>query len=409
MKYIYQFVFISFFSLITQAQISMQTNLPQAVGINSDITFEVRINKGSANNFSKYQLDVPQGIVIEELDSKKGTFSFEDNRVKIIWVISPPDQEFAVSMKLLSGTSTGVKSLVQKYYYMDNDDKKEVEMETLSFQVKDSASGSVLVSTAPFISLKTKLPKALYTTTVNPSELNTKNPEALKQQVLQLKRDSKDANEVGEREKLKADNRLKAANEAIAKAEALTNEEEKKAALAKANLEKEQAEKDQEVAGKVLNLAKTLDQNADEIETINRSVNPASYGVPVAANTTATSANSTTLPEKTNLTKESDSTKDIAKLKESFKTNEHQPETHATKVSESGLVFKIQLGAFSKEPARSEFKALGKVTIVSDNGLYKVLFGSFLSKEDAMAKRQEIITKGFDGFVVSYQDGVRVK
>lgn len=413
MKYIYHVVIIFLFSTLTHAQISMQSNLPLVAGVNSEITFEVKINKGSANNFSKYQLDVPEGLVVKELDSKNGTFSFEDNRAKIIWVISPPDAEFSITMKLLTGDSTGLKSLAQKYYYMENDDKKEVEMETMSIQITDSASGSIEVSTSPFVSLKSVLPKSLLTTTVSPSEINTQNPEVIKQQVIQLKKDSKDAKEVGEREKAKAVLKLKEANTAITKAGLLTNEEEKKTALDKANIEKEQAEKDLEIAGKVLNLAKNLNENANEIERINRSVNPGSYGFPAPSN--ANAINSTESPEKTDLTKGTDSSKDLAKLKEAFKTTDSQgegkesKETHAIKVNENGLVFKIQVGAFNNEPDRSEFKALGKVTIVSDNGLFKVLFGSFLSREDAVAKRQEILTKGFDGFVVSYQDGVRLK
>jgi cell division protein FtsN len=67
------------------------------------------------------------------------------------------------------------------------------------------------------------------------------------------------------------------------------------------------------------------------------------------------------------------------------------------------------LGAFSNEPKRSDFKALGKISVTTENGMYKVLYGSYGTKEEAFKKREEIIGKGFDGFVVSYQDGVRVK
>lgn len=72
-------------------------------------------------------------------------------------------------------------------------------------------------------------------------------------------------------------------------------------------------------------------------------------------------------------------------------------------------MYKIQLGAFSKEPARRDFKSIGKVKITEENGMYKVLYGSYTSKEEAFKERELILGKGFDGFVVSYQDGVRVK
>ena len=89
-----------------------------------------------------------------------------------------------------------------------------------------------------------------------------------------------------------------------------------------------------------------------------------------------------------------------------LKSKEKEPEAATI---ESGLVFKIQLGAFSKEPSKSDFKSIGKVKITQENGMYKVLYGSYSSKEEAFKQREQILGKGFDGFVVSYQDGVRVK
>ena len=67
-----------------------------------------------------------KGIVIQEGDSKTGSFSFEENRAKVIWVITPSEPEFGITMKMLTGNTLGAKTLTQKYFYMENDDKKEV-------------------------------------------------------------------------------------------------------------------------------------------------------------------------------------------------------------------------------------------------------------------------------------------
>ena len=80
-----------------------------------------------------------------------------------------------------------------------------------------------------------------------------------------------------------------------------------------------------------------------------------------------------------------------------------------TKTTSVGMVYKIQLGAYGVDPGQGKFSAIGKVTMSSEGGFIKALYGNFSSKEEALKKREELISKGFTGFVVSYQNGVRVK
>lgn len=397
-------------------QIIMQTNLPSTVPINTELTFDVRIKKGTLTNFSKYQIEFPQGVKIQEVDSKLGTFSSEENIAKIIWVISPVEAEYSIKLKLVTGISAGSKTFVQKYFYMENDDKKEVEMEPLVCLFKDSSAAASATSTSEFRTLISKVQLPYLTTTIDRNEISTKNPEVLKQQVVQLRKDSKDAASVGENEKSKAQLRLTEANDALVKAESITNETEKKQAIAKATDDKQKAENDMEVASRVLTLAKSLEDNANEIEAINKSLHPASYtennvassnnsssGNNKSSEGTFTNVDLTNIDEPGAATTETDKkvTKKGLSQKETFKIEEAAKET--------GLVFKIQLGAFANEPKKSDFKALGKVSVTSENGMYKVLYGSYATKEEAFKRREEVLSKGFDGFVVSYQDGVRVK
>ena len=416
MKCIKVFFCLFVFHSALFGQIIMQTNLPSAVPLNTELTFDVRIKKGTLTNFSKYQIEFPQGVKIQEVDSKLGTFSSEETTAKIIWVISPAEPEYLIRLKLVSGTSSGTKTFVQRYFYMENDDKKEVEMEPLTCVFKDSSAAPSVTSTAEFRTLISKVQLPYLTTTIDRNEISTKNPEVLKQQVIQLRKDSKDAASVGENEKTKAQLRLTEANEALVKAESITNETEKKQAITKATENKQKAENDMEVASRVLTLAKSLEDNANEIESINKSLHPASYtetNMAAASNSTSGNSNSSegtyTTIDLTNMDEQGagsvESDKKNAKI-ESAKKESAKIEEAA---KESGLVFKIQLGAFANEPKKSDFKALGKVSVTSENGMYKVLYGSYATKEEAFKRREEVVSKGFDGFVVSYQDGIRVK
>jgi hypothetical protein len=75
----------------------------------------------------------------------------------------------------------------------------------------------------------------------------------------------------------------------------------------------------------------------------------------------------------------------------------------------SGLVYKVQLGAYGADPGKSKFSAAGKVTISKEDGFYKVITGNFNTKEEAIQANEALKSKGFSGFVVKYQNGVRVK
>jgi len=207
----------------------------------------------------------------------------------------------------------------------------------------------------------------------------------------------------------------------MVKADAITNENEKKAAQEKASQAKLKAENDMEVAVRVLALAKSLEDNANEIDVINRSVNPDSYSSDpkIASSNTRKNTNASgaitesgttvNLDEPAEPESGNESTKKSKRKSKETKEEKESKEPESAE-ADKGLVYKIQLGAFSKEPSKRDFKAVGKVKIAEENGMYKVLYGNFSSKEEAFKKRDEVVSKGFaDGFVVSYQDGVRVK
>lgn len=424
MKRILVLVCLTVLQASLKAQVSLQTNLPKAVALNSEVTFDVKIKKGNTSNFAKYQMEVPREVLIKEVDSKSGSFTFEENVVKIIWVIAPSDPEVTISLKLITGVVPGKKLFTSKYFYVENDNKKQVETEPLVIAFKDSVSSGPSVSTSEMINIVERPAVSLLTTTINAAEISTKNPALLIQQVLQLKKDSRDAFAVGEREKKKAETKLAEANDAMEKANALTDENEKKAAQEKASQAKVKAENDMEVAVRVLALAKSLEDNANEIDAINRSVNPDSYskdpkiasnntpkttnevdkGTPVNLDEPETENGSSSADKKSKKKKEKEAAREAKEQKEAAESNE--PESGEV---EKGLVYKVQLGAFSKEPSKRDFKSIGKVKISQEDGMYKVLHGSYSSKEEAFKKREEAIGKGFDAFVVSYRDGVRVK
>lgn len=126
MKHFYFFLLLVAFSSVQMAQVTMVTNIPTSVAPNVNLNIEVKLNKGSISNFSKYELEVPDGFTATEGKSKTGYFTFEKNRVKIVWVTLPVETEFVVSFKLKTPATLGPVVLNQKFFYIEGGVKKEV-------------------------------------------------------------------------------------------------------------------------------------------------------------------------------------------------------------------------------------------------------------------------------------------
>lgn len=282
------------------AQVSMTANIPTELAPGSNRTVEVKINKGAISNFSKYQIDVPANVTLSEIDSKTGNFSFENNRAKIVWVSIPVESEFMVSFKMeVTAAATGTGSFVQKFYFLDNGTKKEVEGEsyTITFNANASATAPVATATEP---VKTAAPESTPTTTP----------------VTEVKPEVK--------------------SEPVVAAEPTTKP--------------------------VISETKPV----SEPPAVKEKPEP------------------------------------VAKVKAEPKVAPSAPSTN-------GQVFKVQIGAYNAMPSKSKYAAAGKASVSNEDGFYKVLVGSFSSKEEAMKKRDDLKAKGLSGFVVSYMNGVRVK
>ena len=543
MKHRFFFVFLLAVTLgAMQAQVNIKTDIPSEIKANTEVTVEVKINKGLIKNYSKYQMEVPQGITVKELDNNSGTFSFENGIAKIIWAITPADAEFGIKLVLTAEGVSGQKSIIQKYHYLEKGEKREIEISPIVITVVDgSALASSPDSTAKIgegedvktqvsnlkkdsreafeIGEKEKkiaeanlaeanaaitkangiknekekqealslakeakakaesdlevalriisLAKALdenakeieqlnqplevdeavdpslaateaalkasgattKTTATSPAKIEKAKQDAItkgakeakgmykpikpgnqniseiKQQVDQIRIDANDAYEVGTREKKKAETKLNEAYQAAKTAEEITDPVQRDLAVEKASRDKQRAEKDLELASKILTLAKSLEENAKEIEKLNlsqgivASTGNSTVASPVVSDQPTQPASGESQPAKTQPKVEPVVKKQVVENNNAV----------SNKIKESGTVYKVQIGACVNPPDRSVYVPLGKVEVITEDGKYKVYVGSYTNREEAVKRKEEIIAKGFDGFIVSFMDGVRQK
>ncbi len=272
-------------SFVSFSQITITANLPASISAGSSIDADVKINKGTVGNFAKYQMDVPGGYIVSAGDVKGGNFTFENQRAKIVWVSVPSENEFTIQLKIQASSTAVSGTFSQKFYYLENNEKKEVEGNSMNVAVGDG--GSVAMTTSA-------------ETTPNPTPVETVKP--------------------------------------------------------------------------------------TPVEPV--STTPAETVKPTPVETVKPTP--------------------VETVKSTPVESTGASKTSPAMASESGMTYKVQLGAYSTQPNKSRFSGLNNLSIEQVNGLYKVTCGSFKTKDDAIKYRDELTAKGFNGFIVKYQNGQRI-
>jgi hypothetical protein len=79
-------------------------------------------------------------------------------------------------------------------------------------------------------------------------------------------------------------------------------------------------------------------------------------------------------------------------------------------VKDDQLVFRVQLGAFSRPISKGTFADVPDLTVIkTEDGLYKYMSGSYSTFEQAANAKAQLLVKGYGGaFITAYQNGKRV-
>ena len=98
-------LFLSIASFFTQSDMNISFDSPTKVIAGESFVLNVNINKGDISNFAKLQLNLPTGFSAELLEGKGGTFTFYDQKMKLIWISLPTDTEFTIKIKVTTDRS----------------------------------------------------------------------------------------------------------------------------------------------------------------------------------------------------------------------------------------------------------------------------------------------------------------
>lgn len=150
-------------------------------------------------------------------------------------------------------------------------------------------------------------------------------------------------------------------------------------------------------------------KNAMPVKTITPVSTPTVASTTPTVDMTSLSTPKTEEPKKVNITipvsNTVASTNTVPAVAVTTPTNSSNTTPSSIEIKE----YKVQIGSFGAKPSMAKYSNIGKVTVVEEAGVFKILAGSFPTKEEAIKKMEELKTQGHQGFVVLYINGVKAK
>ncbi|MBN1413917.1 MAG: hypothetical protein JW973_02350 [Bacteroidales bacterium] len=135
--------FINLFVLLVlqlfTGNVSITMQAPTQVTAGTEFEVKLTLNKSDLEGFSRFQQNIPPGLEAVSATSANADFSFSENRLRLIWLRMPQQDEFTVTYKIkVDQRLKGVFDLGGKFSYIDNNERKSVDVASQSITILPS-------------------------------------------------------------------------------------------------------------------------------------------------------------------------------------------------------------------------------------------------------------------------------
>lgn len=132
------FIALSIGSLF-QSGVTVQIDAPQEVVAGTEFEVRVNIQKGDLESFSRLQQTFPAGLTASSELSSNADFTFEDKRVRLIWLRMPNQNEFTVIYKIkVDERLVGTFDIQGKFSYIEDNERKSVSVASTPINILPS-------------------------------------------------------------------------------------------------------------------------------------------------------------------------------------------------------------------------------------------------------------------------------
>ncbi len=149
---------LNFFGLLSinflfTEDVSLNMNVPSSVNAGMEFNVEVTVKKGSVESFARYQQDLPLGLTAQVIDPAQADFSFENQKVKFIWLRLPSDKELKISYRVkVDERLKGQFDIKGLFSYIEGNERKTVNASSnvISIQPSNRIDPNLIVDIKEF-------------------------------------------------------------------------------------------------------------------------------------------------------------------------------------------------------------------------------------------------------------------
>lgn len=136
---LYNLVGITLLSFLIGNDVALNVNVPKAVNAGSEFDVEVILKKGNLSGFARLQQDLPMGLTAQLVESSLGDFSFDEQKLRIVWLRLPDSKEMRLVYRVkVDERLKGSFTLKGTFAYIDNNERKTAEFQTSTISINPS-------------------------------------------------------------------------------------------------------------------------------------------------------------------------------------------------------------------------------------------------------------------------------
>jgi hypothetical protein len=135
---LFNFIFFIIISALLPADIKITTKIPEKSSFVRDSTYiiEVSIEKGSIFGFAKFQQNIPKGFTAHPVQTADASFTFDDDKIKFIWMAIPELNIVKVSYALTATQDAPEEGFIAgKFSYIEDNERKSYDIPGISINI----------------------------------------------------------------------------------------------------------------------------------------------------------------------------------------------------------------------------------------------------------------------------------
>ncbi len=116
--------------------VTIDLNTPTEVNAGEEFIVSVTVDKSSLNSFARFQQNLPAGLKASAIDPSGGDFSFQDNRIRLIWLRMPDEPSLTITYKIsVDPRLTGDFTMGGRFSYIEDNQRKNIEVSPINITI----------------------------------------------------------------------------------------------------------------------------------------------------------------------------------------------------------------------------------------------------------------------------------